>query len=156
MERSKFTLATCASIPILLAACSGVAAERAPGLESPTSESSGGIMEETGGFPNPLAAEAESSPTPPATGPSPARYIDSEDVVAAPKDILRSPAELAMLMGHVRAQIVYKTRDIPESDYTARIRPSLVYQLRLAGFEEWDIGDILADVDYSRRIQNLR
>ena len=117
METSKLVLAFGATIPILLAACSGATGERAPNAESPKGASR---------------------------------------VVPVEEDVLRSPAELTTLMHQVRRQIVYKTKKIPEAEYEQLVRPSLVDQLRVAGFAEDDVDTILSEVDYSRRLLGKR
>jgi len=116
METSKLVLAFGATIPILLAACSGANRERASNSESPSGASSALIEE----------------------------------------DVLRSPAELMTLMHQVRRQIVYKTKKIPEAEYEQLVRPSLVGQLRGAGFADDDVDTILSEVDYSRRLLGKR
>ena len=117
METSKLVLAFGATIPILLAACSGANGERAPNTASPSGTGSSTQIEE---------------------------------------DVLRSPAELTTLMSQVRRQIVYKTKKIPEPEYEQLVRPSLVGQLRGAGFADDDVDTILSEVDYSRRLLGKR
>lgn len=68
----------------------------------------------------------------------------------------RNPVEVGTLRQQMHSQIFYKTKKIPEAEYEQLVRPSLVYQLRLAGFAEDDLEQILSDVEYSRRIQSKR
>jgi hypothetical protein len=73
-----------------------------------------------------------------------------------PEETLRDPARLMEARQWVRRQIVIQARAIPEDRYQRRVRPRLVRQLGDSGFAAEDVQAILADVDYSRRLQGHR
>ena len=133
-----------AGLAILLVACSSTSTKRPP--NSTATESSGGTTE---------ANVAPSIASPPADQGRSA-VAATEKVVRVPEDVKRDPEDLMTLMQHMRSQIVYKTRKIPGPEYEQVVKPSIADQLREAGFAEPDVNQILAGVDYSRRIQNIR
>lgn len=150
MRPSKIFAVAGTTFPMLLAACSVPTTERPPN-EEPAPADNGGESKETAKRPPPVETPPSSSSSSVASAPA----QSNEEVIKVPEDVLRTPAELMMLMQQVRAQIVYKTIAIPESHYEAVIRPSLVRQLRAAGFAQDDVEQILSDVDYSRGLQGL-
>jgi uncharacterized lipoprotein len=150
-----FKFITGAGLTILLAACSAATTERKPSSDSTKAETSGGPIEGT------AAQPTAGAPAPAAPSPSPAVKTTpsggaTEEVVRVPEAVLRNPQELMPLMQQMRSQIVYKTKKIPEAQYEQLVRPSLVDQLRSAGFAQDDVDAILSDVDYSRRIRGIR
>ena len=145
-----------AGLAILLVACSSTSAKRPP--NSTAAESSGGATEanaaqtQTSATGTPTA-ESTASPSAEQARTAGAR---PEKVVRVPEDVKRDPEDLMTLMQQVRSQIVYKTKKIPGPEYEQVVKPSIADQLREAGFAEPDVNQILAGVDYSRRIQNIR
>jgi hypothetical protein len=156
METSKFMVVFRVMTPMLLAACSAANNERVPSSDSPNSDNSGGFIEDNAVRSKATATPPASSSAPPAaTTVSAGRHADTASGVRVPEDVLRSPLELMTLMQQMRSQIVYKTNRIPEAEYEQLVRPSLVTQLRTAGFAQNDVDEILSDVDYSRSLQGI-
>ena len=131
---------------ILLAACSAA-----------STDNSGGANE-ANAVRTSAAASAPPSPSPaplPAAQAPVARKQDDQ-FVRVPEDVLRDAKQLMPLMQEVRRQIIYRTKEMPNSTYEQLVRPSIARDLRAAGFSDADVDQILADVDYSRTIQGFR
>jgi hypothetical protein len=153
MHISKLTVMAGMTLPLFLASCSAASTERLPNSDSPTTDNGGGQLEGNAARAKPV----EAAPTPasmPTVTASPSGNATAE-AVRVPEDVLRSPADLMMLMQQMRSQIVYKTMTIPEARYERVVRPSIASQLLAAGFTQADIDEILSDVDYSRSLQGL-
>jgi hypothetical protein len=156
METSKFMVVLRVMTPMFLAACSAANNERAPSSDSPNGDNSGGLIEDNAVRSKAIATPpASSSALPTVATVSAGKRADTASVVRVPEDVLRSPLELMTLMQQMRSQIVYKTNRIPEAEYEQLVRPSLVTQLRAAGFAQNDVDEILSDVDYSRSLQGI-
>jgi hypothetical protein len=143
-----------AGVAILLAACS-TSAKREPKSQATESsaETTASAAETT--TPTTTSASPERQPTL-AAAVEPQVERRTDPIVQVPEEVQRDPMQLRTLMEQVRAQIVYKTKKIPEPEYQQSVRPSLVGQLRAAGFAEKDVDQILAGVDYSRKIEGYR
>ena len=156
-----FKMINAAGVAILLAACSATSKGPAPNTaasEKSEEEKSGEVMGAS------AAQTGAATAAPVATSDSP---LESPDVptpskaqasqfVLIPDDVLRDNGQVAMLKQHMRAQIVNKSRKIPQVEYEQLVRPSVAGQLRAAGFDDPDVDNILSSVDYSRRIAGIR
>jgi hypothetical protein len=140
-----------AGVAILLAACS-TSTKREP--KSQATESSAETTANAAETTTPASSQ-ERQPTL-AAAVEPPIERRTEPIVQVPEEVQRDPMQLRTLMEQVRAQIVYKTKKIPEPEYQQSVRPSLVGQLRAAGFVDKDVDQILAGVDYSRKIEGYR
>ena len=140
---------------ILLAACS-TSTKREP--KSQATESSAETAANAPETTTPTTTPASSQERQPtlAAAVEPPIERRTEPIVQVPEEVQRDPMQLRTLMEQVRAQIVYKTKKIPEPEYQQSVRPSLVGQLRAAGFVDKDVDQILAGVDYSRKIEGYR
>ena len=153
MKTSKFMLVVEAAI--LLAACSKTQTEPGPNAVSPNAYKSEVAKEN--------AAHSKAAPPPPGSSSKPPTAAvppagsepDVTQLVRVDDDVLNTPAERTALKQHLRSQIFNKTKKIPEPEYEQLVRPSLVTQLRTAGFAQNDVDEILSDVDYSRSLQGI-
>jgi hypothetical protein len=151
-----FKVINAAGVAILLAACSRASSPR------PASSADSANTDEA------FAANAVSTSAAASTVASPASQpltpemqarlseYKPKPMVEVPDDVRRDPLQLAPLMQQMRAQIVYKTKKIKEPEYEQIVRPSVASQLRGAGFDDGDVQQILAGVDYSRKIEGYR
>ena len=153
-----FKMISAAGVAILLAACSTTS--KGPAPSTAASEKSGEVTgpsaaQTSASTYQPITQSSSILVLPPSDIPTPSRS-QAEQFVMLPDHVLRDNGEVSRLRHHMRAQIVNKTRKIPEAEYEQLVRPSVAGQLRAAGFDHTDVNYILAGVDYSRRIEGIR
>jgi hypothetical protein len=73
----------------------------------------------------------------------PTASISDPDVYRVPEDVLRDPAKRFDVMNQLARSIYSKTRNIDDVRYANVVRPSVLAQLRTAGFSVQDAELIL-------------